>query len=186
MGLPYTAQDLAVLLTLRELGVREEAALLDRIWAEERVFFAREISESRRKFLLDVAYWTLYLREKPCIDREFPTIQRDAAGCGAQLQDDQFLSDFSDLDLYFKSVRFQLRFFSDCGYVRIKLRTLLKHYGYRRRSARLLEHMDQCMAFYRLQPYLRGGVPCSLSDASIDDMIVFRLLDEKPTRGPGE
>ena len=33
MGLPYTAQDLAVLLALRELGVREEAALLDRIWA---------------------------------------------------------------------------------------------------------------------------------------------------------
>ena len=88
MGRPYTAQDLAVLLALRELGVREEAALLDRIWAEERAFFARELSESRRKFLMDVAYWTLYLRKKPCIDREFPTIQRDAAGCGAQLQDD--------------------------------------------------------------------------------------------------
>lgn len=179
MGLAYTAQDLAVLFTLRELGVREEAALLDRIWTEERAFFAQEISESRRKFLLDVAYWTLYLREKPCIDREFPTIQRDAANRGARLQDDQFLSDFSDLDLYFKGVRFQLRFFSDRGYVRVKLRTLLKHYGYRRRSAKLLEHMEQCMAFYRLQPYLRGGVPCSLSDTSIDDMIVFRLCDEQ-------
>ena len=32
---------------------------------------------------LDVAYWSLYLREKPWIDREFSVIQRDAADCGA-------------------------------------------------------------------------------------------------------
>ena len=46
-------------------------------------------------------------------------IQRDAAGYGAHLSAKSFLHDFSDLDLYFKEVRFRLRFFSDCGYVRI-------------------------------------------------------------------
>lgn len=61
----------------------------------------------------------------------------------------------------------------------IKLRTLLKQYGYRRRSAKLLEHLEQCMAFYQLQPYLRGGIPCKLSEISIDEMVVFRLSDEK-------
>ena len=61
----------------------------------------------------------------------------------------------------------------------IKLRTLLKQYGYRRRSAKLLEHLEQCMVFYQLQPYLRGGIPCKLSEISIDEMVVFRLSDEK-------
>lgn len=177
MSLPYTALDLAVLLSLRDLGIREVAALLDTIWAEERDFLAPDLVKSKRAFLLDVAYQSLYLREKPCIDREFPMLQRDAADCGTHLSKDEFLSDFSNLDLYFKKVRFRLRFFSDCGYVRIKLRTLLKQYGYRRRSAKLLEHLEQCMAFYQLQPYLRGAVPCKLSEISIDEMVVFRLYE---------
>lgn len=177
MALPYTALDLAVLLSLRDLGVREEAALLEQIWGEEQAFLAPDLVKSRRTFLLDVAYWSLYLREKPCIDREFPMIQRDAADCGTHLSEAEFLSDFSDLDLYFKEMRFRLRFFSDCGYVRIKLRTLLKRYGYRRRSTKLLEHLEQCMTFYRLKPYLRGAVPCKLSEISIDEMVVFRLYE---------
>lgn len=106
-------------------------------------------------------------------------IQRDAADCGGNLRKESFLSDFSDLDLYFKEVRFRLRFFAAFGYVRIKLRTLLKQYGYRRRSAKLLEHLEQCMAFYQLQPYLRGGVPCKLSEISVDEMVVFRLSEEE-------
>ena len=179
MGLPYTALDLAVLLSLRDLGVREEAALLEQIWGEEQAFLAPDLVKSRRTFLLDVAYWSLYLREKPCIDREFPVIQRDASDCGAHLSEEAFLSDFSDLDLYFKEVRFRLRFFSECNYVRVKLRTLLKQYGYRRRSVKLLEHLKQCMAFYRLNPYLRGGVPCELSQVSVDEMVVFRLAEEE-------
>ena len=105
-------------------------------------------------------------------------IQRDAADCCACLSQEAFLSDFSDLDLYFKEVRFRLRFFSDCGYVRIKLRTLLKKYGYRRRSAKLLEHLEQCVVFYHLQPYLRGEIPCKLSEIPVDEMLVFRLLEE--------
>ena len=71
-----------------------------------------------------------------------------------------------------------MRFFSDCGYVRIKLRTLLKQYGYCRRSPKLLEHLEQCMVFYQLRPYLRGGIPCELSEISVDEMVVFRLGEE--------
>ena len=175
MGLPYTALDLAGLLSLRDLGAREEAALLERIWAEEQALLTPDFVKSRRIFLMGVAYWSLYLREKPCIDREFPMIQRDAAECGFQLSEAEFLSNFLDLDLYFKEVRFRLRFFSDCGYVRIKLRTLLKRYGYRRRSPKLLDHLEQCMDFYQLRPYLRGAVPCKLSEISVDEMVVFRL-----------
>ena len=54
MGLPYTALDLAVLLSLRDLGVREEAALLEQIWGEEQAFLAPDLVKSRRTFLLDV------------------------------------------------------------------------------------------------------------------------------------
>ena len=36
MGLPYTALDLAALLSFRDLGIRAEAALLEKIWADRK------------------------------------------------------------------------------------------------------------------------------------------------------
>lgn len=154
MGLPYTALDLAVLLSLQDLGVKEEAALLEKIWAEEQSFLALELVASKRTFLLDVAYWALYLREKPCIDREFPMIQQDAVDCGANLSKDAFLSDFSNLDLYFKGVRFRLRFFSDSGYIRIKFRTLLGcGHG---KAVRLLAELDSAKGIGLIERVRQG------------------------------
>lgn len=50
---------------------------------------------------------------------------------------------------------------------------------YCRRSAKLLEHLEQCMAFYQIQPYLRGGIPCKQSGISVDEVVVFRLSEKK-------
>ena len=72
MGLPYTALDLAVLLSLRDLGVREEAALLEKIWAEEQSFLAPELVASKRTFLLDVAYWHFTFVKSPVLIENFP------------------------------------------------------------------------------------------------------------------
>ena len=35
------------------------------------------------------------------------------------------------------------------------------------------------MAFYQLQPYLRGGIPCKQSEISVDEVVVFRLSEKK-------
>ena len=59
---------------------------------------------------------------------------------------------------------------------RIKLRTLLKQYGYKRRSQLLLQHINRCMLFYHLGATLRGGVPCSIEDADLDQMLTFRVV----------
>lgn len=56
MGLPYAALDVAALLSFRDLGIRAESALLEKIWAEEQTFLVPDLAKSRRTFLLDVAY----------------------------------------------------------------------------------------------------------------------------------
>lgn len=35
------------------------------------------------------------------------------------------------------------------------------------------------MAFYQIQPYLRGGIPRKQSEMSVDEMVVFRLSEKK-------
>ena len=85
------------------------------------------------------------------------------------------MSDFPDIDLFFMNMRLRILYSENKEYIRMKLRTLLKHYGYKRRSSAIVTHMRDCMDQYRIQPYLRGYEKCDITDISLDDMITFRV-----------
>lgn len=175
-GLFYSTLDIAVIVNSMQLGYRDESRMLDRIWEGEKVFLDAPYRTNQRKFILDTYYWSQYFYDKPIIDREFPAIQKDLARSNRALQAEQLTSDFSDLDLFFKSIRIRILYGYGNDYVRIKLRTLLKQYGYKRRSQLLLQHINRCMLFYHLEATLRGGVPCSIENADLDQMLTFRVI----------
>lgn len=172
----YSALDVAVIISSMQLGCREENRLIDLIWEGEKAFLAPQYRTNQRKFILETSHWIQYFYDKPVIDKEFPAIQRDLAHSNRTLQEDQLTSDFLDLDLFFKSIRIRILYGSGNNYVRIKLRTLLKQYGYKRRSQLLLQHINRCMLFYHLETALRGEVPCSIEDADLDQMLTFRVI----------
>ena len=175
-GLYYSALDIAAIVSGMQLGCREESEMLDRIWSGEKNFLDIPYRENRKKFILDSYHWLQYFYDKPIIDKEFPAIQKDLEHSNRSLQADQLTSDFWDLDLFFKSIRIGILYGGGKDYIRIKLRTLLKQYGYKRRSPLLLQHINSCMSFYRLEAALRGGVPCSIEDADLDQMLIFRVM----------
>lgn len=169
----YTPLDLAVIISGLDLGLREQGELLDLIWKKERAFIDPEYRDDKRRFCLKVLYWLDYVYDKQTVDAQFPQVQEDAWLSQRTLPESEYLSDFSSLDTFFKSIRIKLL----CGernFVRVKLRTLLRQYGYQRRSPRLMEYFAQCLLFYHLQPYLRGEEECDLRDVDIDAMIIFR------------
>ena len=175
-GLCYSALDIAVIVSSMQLGCRDESRILHPIWESEKAFLDIQNRANQRKFILDTYHWLQYFYDKPVIDKEFPAIQKDLAYSNRTLQADQLTSDFSDLDLFFKSIRIRILYGYGNDYVRIKLRTLLKQYGYKRRSQLLLQHINRCMLFYHLGATLRGGVPCSIEDADLDQMLTFRVV----------
>lgn len=75
---------------------------------------------------------------------------------------------------YFKYIKLKL-LYSGKGYHRIKLRTLLKDFGYKRRSAVLMESISRTMQALHLQAYLKQYEPCDLTEISIDQMVVIRI-----------
>lgn len=172
----YSALDIAIIVSGMELGCREESRMLDRIWEGEKAFLDTTYRTNRRKFILDAYHWLHYLYDKPALDSEFPAIRRDLASSDRSLQADQLTSDFIDLDLFFKSIRIRILYGSGNDYVRIKLRTLLRQYGYKRRSQLLLQHINRCMLFYHLEATLRGGLPCPIETADLDQMLTFRVI----------
>ena len=92
------------------------------------------------------------------------------------IEPEQYMSDFSNLDLFFKKIRIQILYGKGNDYVRVKLRTLLKHYGYKRRSQLLIQHINRCLYFYHFEITVRGGIPCLIEDATLDQMLIFHVV----------
>lgn len=171
----YSALDLAAISISANLSAKEEANFLENVWTYERAFLFPENREEKRKFILTVLYWKYYLQDKGSIDSEFPAICKDFIAMGSMVNEEEFICDDTDLNLFFKSIRIRILFLNERDYTRIKLRTLLRMYGYHRRSQKLLQHIRDCLFFYHLQPYERGNVKCEIDDIPIDEMITFRV-----------
>lgn len=177
-NLYYSPFDLAVIISSMNFGLQKENELINFIWKNEQDFIQPEYRNSKRKFVLNIYYWTNYLNNKADIDLEFPAVKNDMISVGADVEKSQYISDYSNLDLFFKSLRIRIIFDNKKGYVRIKFRTLLRQYGYRRRSERLVDYINTCIDFYKLKPYLRGGVECDIRTVDIDEMITFKLAEK--------
>ena len=170
----YSALDLAAIISGMGLGCRAKADFLERVWEGERPFLQKMYRENKRQLILDANYWLTYLSDKPAIDAEFPIIQKDALALGNELPADAYVGDCSGLDLFFKNTRLRILYGSGKDYVRIKRRTLMARYGYKRLSPTLVEHFNRCTYFYHLQPYVRDWVECNIEETEIDEMIIFR------------
>jgi hypothetical protein len=172
----YSALDLAAIFCGMALGSRVENELLDRIWEWERAFLAPEYRNDRRRLILDTMYWMHYLSDKPALDSEFPAVAKDFEHISGEVHREAYINDDYDLDLFFKSVRLRILYVGYKDYTRLPLRTLLKVYGYKRRSHQLIERINRCMCFYHIEATLRGGVSCRIDEADIDDMLTLRVM----------
>ncbi|MBQ9487156.1 MAG: hypothetical protein IJU91_05065 [Selenomonadaceae bacterium] len=168
----YTAPDLACIIDNWDLTVNDSSDLIQKIFQQDKNFLADEYRNDYRKLFLDVRYWSDYLCDKVTFDKEFPAIQKD---CGGVLDDTNFVNDDFDLDLFFKSLRIKLLYIGEKKYVRMKLRTLLSVYGYKRRSKEFIFYLKDCLKFYHIQTSLRGKI-CDVAEINLDDMITFRVV----------
>ena len=174
-GLFYSAIDIAFILQDLKLGCREESKVLDSIWENEKSLLSEQYRDNKRKFLLDIYQWSHYILDKDAIDEELVAIQRDLKHSDKTLQLDQLSGYFSDFDIFFKSCRIKILYGSR-NYVKIKLRTLLERYGYKRRSSLIVQYIKHCLTFYNLQVAVRGGDICDIETVGIDEMLMFRLI----------
>lgn len=75
---------------------------------------------------------------------------------------------------YFKLIKLQIMY-SPQQYKRLKLRTLLHDFGYKRRSLILMDNINSTLKALKLSTYLRNNEKCNIVDVKLDDMIIIRL-----------
>lgn len=171
----YDAYSIAYFAVSYEMGSRTMMDFLEDLFVREQSFLHPSYKGNKKRFLSDVLYWTDYLIDQEQLNREFPVIEKDFEASGMQFDWGHYTAEYRGIDLYFMIMRLRILYLGTQEYVRIKLRTLLKHYGYRRRSQAIVAHMQTCLDFYHIQPHLKGGRRCDISEIKLDDMITFRL-----------
>lgn len=174
----YSTLDIAWIIDGMTLGCRRQYQVMEAIWKKEKTHLELKYLESYRRFVLEIQYWMHYLHEKNLLDQEFTAIQQEIAALNGSLQAEDYQRDFLGLDLFFKQARIRILYGYRKDYVKIKLRTLLKEYGYKRRSQNLVLHIQECMEVYGLEATLRGGVPCNIAEVGIDVMLTFRVVEK--------
>jgi len=85
---------------------------------------------------------------------------------------------------FLKAVRLELLYIPGRDCYKIKLRTLVKRFGFQRRTSKLLTNITRALQRVSLVPYLRGSVPCDLARIPLDAMVIIRLdrPDPRPVR----
>ncbi len=170
----YTALDVACIVDNIGLSTQEMMKLSHRMHVEDNLFLSKEYRNNYRKWLLDILYWSDYMQDKILLDAEFPSIQAISDG---HLDVEALTRDDFNIDLFFKKLRIQILYLGKNDYVRMKLRTLMAAYGFKRRSKEFVYFLQCRLAFYHIQTALRGNEICNVEDMeSLDDMITFRVI----------
>jgi len=170
----YSAVDVACIIDIHMLPINEAMNLTRRIWREDNAYIHPDYRADYKKWALAVMYWSDYMQDKVTMDAEFPAVQEM---CGGELSDEAMLRDNFDMDLFFKNLRIRILFISKNGFVRMKLRTLMAAYGYKRRSREFVRFLKERLYFYHIQTALLGNNICDVETMdSLDDMITFRVL----------
>lgn len=172
----YDAFDLACILYSQNMSIKTTSRMLQEIWQQDNLYFIPYYRTNWRALYLDVQYWMNYLCNKPVIDKEFPSVQKDFHALGREVDEEAYITEYSDINLFFKMKRLQILYLGGQDFSKIKLRTMLKRYGYKRRTRELLRYFRECLMFYHMQTYLRGKEECDIGAIGLDEMVMLRVI----------
>lgn len=172
----YDATTLARIIIEKDMSVTKTQKFLSDVWEYEKEFLCLEHRFNKKQFMLDVMDEVNYWQNKDAFDKEMMAVNQDFQSIGSECQYTAE-EDYYDLRSYFMELRLRMIFLDNQDYVRMKLRTLLHNHGYKRRTSGLNAYLKQCMYFYHIETYVRGGEPCDIEEISLDDMITFRVLE---------
>ena len=116
-----------------------------------------------------------YINNTEVYKDEIVAINKDIIGfnLGGESQD---YEDLRTVNLFFKDMRVKILYLNYQNYTRLKLRTLLANFGYKRRSEKIVRYIRDCLMFYHIKTTLRGNIPCDIEQIGLDKMVTFRVI----------
>ena len=158
-----------------DFNEQDKIELIHNIYDYEKAFIHPKYQNNKKLFIKRILEFTDYLYFKDDLDKESESIKKHMQELGHKFTDQYLLLKKPPLNFFFVTTRLQL-LFNNKNYVRIKLRTLLKSYGYKKKSEKILKHLEKCMYFYHVQAF-RADKEIDIFKTDIDDMITFKKIN---------
>ena len=168
----YTPYDIAVFFLVSDFKQSHERVVLHDIWENGKDSIAAKYRKDEVLFRRR-AYFELSKFDGSLDDLDELNIlmhDTDHSLCIDGTIDEQGI-----IESYFKIVKLGLTYIPNKDYSKIKLRRLLKGFGYKRRSAQLVGGIRRTLDALKLKTYLRDYIPCDISEIGMDDMVMIRL-----------
>lgn len=127
-------------------------------------------------FILAVMDKLNYISDPETYISEQSDIEKDMSDFGLPNNSQANDTEHTSSHLIFKELRLRILYINRKGFAKMKLRTLLSEFGYKRRSPNVIGYIYDCFLFYHIETTLKGNVPCSIDTIDIDDMVIFRTV----------
>lgn len=168
----YTPYDIAVFLLIANFTKSYERAVLHDIWENNKDSIPAKFRKSEVLFRRCVSFeLSKFDGALDDID-ELNLLMRDTE---QSFYIDGTINEQGIIESYFKIIKLELTYVAGRDYRKIKLRRLLKQFGYKRRSAQLVAGIQRTLNALALKTYLRDYIPCDIAEIDIDEMVMIRL-----------
>ena len=168
----YTPENIAYYCYENNLIIKQLFSLIDVIYEKEFIFIQPEYKYDKESFITRLMNYLSFLADKEEYLKEINEVKNYYKELNIALNT---VEETSTLDYFFIKTRLDLVFFN-VSYKRIKFRTLLKKYGYKRRSSKFKSRIIKGMIFYHIKGYC-NHVEININTIDIDDTITFKLND---------
>ncbi|MBU3176505.1 hypothetical protein KPL47_08975 [Clostridium estertheticum] len=170
----YTAIDIAIYFysidfkhsdknKVMELLWEEKDTLLEVKYRKDKVFFFKSVNREMERYLLDSD------------DKETNAINKILEDIGSSFTINTLYFEQNVIEAFFRVIKLKLTYTEDTNNIKMKLRTLLRYFGYLRRSQQFVDNVKRTLRSLGLVTYLKGYELCDVSIIKLDDMMMIRL-----------
>lgn len=166
----YTTDEIAIYIKCNDFKHSEEVSILNKIWNDGKEYWEEQYDYDRRKFFRNV-YEKVYSMDILNYEEEVKFINKILK----ENESEYILHNNKEektIESFLKIIKLNLMYTPRIDHKKIKLRTLLKEFGYERRSAKFVDSVNRTLKNLGLETYLKKYKKC---DIKINDVIIIRL-----------
>ncbi|WP_436513012.1 hypothetical protein [Clostridium thermobutyricum] len=170
----YTPQDISLFFDYSDFRISDEKAIQEIIWEQRNEILDKDYTDDKHKFIKAI------LKNRELCDimaykNEVLVINRIMKELGSSYEISKLNYGEDYIEAFFRFIKLRLTYTRNCSYVRLKLRRLLRNFGYKRRTKMLINNIQRSMDALNLECYIKNYQHCNINEIKLDDFMIIRL-----------
>lgn len=167
----YVPNDIAVFFISADFTISDERKILDDLWQIKDECIWWKYRSNKEKFIR--AVYNEISKYHFCDD--YDEINIILSDVGSEFYLSNSIDEQGAIERYFKTIKLCLTYVDGVDFRKIRLRSLIGKFGYKRRNVVLIEHINKTISTLGLKTFLKGRVPCNIGQVKLDDVVIIRL-----------